>query len=72
MRLQLGVTARLVLTDGTTVQGTAARSGQWGVHRLDSVTAWDRFEPAKLAGYVLVDARRVLFAQIEPPDTKET
>lgn len=72
MRLKPGCAARLVLTDGTTVQGTAARSGQFGVHRLDKVTAWDRFEPAQLAGYVLVDAGRVLFAQIEPPDTKET
>lgn len=72
MRLKIGVNARLVLTDGTTVQGLATRSGQWGVHRLDMVTAWDRSEPASLAGHILVDAGRVLFAQIEPPDTRET
>lgn len=66
MHLKIGATARLVLTDGTTVAGTVSRSGQWGVHRLDDVTVWNRADQARLEGFLQVDKRRVLFAQIEP------
>lgn len=70
MRLPIGATARLILTDGTTLAGTVARSGQWGVHRLEKVTVHTRTDGAPLAGYLQVDKRRVLFAQIDSPETE--
>lgn len=71
MHLEIGATARLVLADGTTVAGTVARSGQWGVHRLEDVTVWNRGEASPLLGHLQVDKRRVLFAQIEPAGTEK-
>ena len=71
MRLPIGAAARLVLTDGTTLEGRAGRSGQWGVHRLEKVTVYTRGpEGSPLVGYLQIDKSRVLFAQIEPPGTE--
>lgn len=70
MHLPVGATARLVLTDGYTLQGKVARSGQWGVHRLDKVTVFDRETSPRLEGHLLIGKSRVLFAQIEPAETE--
>lgn len=71
MRLPIGAAARLVLTDGTTLEGRTARSGQWGVHKLVKVTVFTRGpEGSELAGFLQIDKSRVLFAQIEPPGTE--
>lgn len=67
MRLKTGVTARLALRDGTTVLGRTARSGQFGVHRLEKVRVFTRVEPAEVRGYLLIPDRNVWFAQIMPP-----
>lgn len=71
MYLPVGVTARLVLKDGTTVVGTTARSRRWGVHKLIRVRVLTRLEAEKMAGYLLIPGRGVWFAQIMPPDTEE-
>lgn len=69
--LKPGLAARLILTDGTTLAGTVARSGQWGVHRLNKVTVYTRIDPERVAGHFLVHKRNVLFAQISPPEVEE-
>lgn len=71
MRLKPGIKARLILRDGTTVAGRVARSGQWGVHRLNTVTLYTRIDPERVAGYFLVPDREVAFAQITPPEDEE-
>lgn len=65
MRLPLGVSVLVVLRDGSTIQGTTARSGQWGVHRLEKCTVYSRTDAPALAGYFLIPKSRVEFVQIE-------
>lgn len=66
MRLTIGEKTRIVLEDGTTLAGTAAKSGQWGVFRLNFVTAWAREGEVETPpqSYTLVPKRRVLFVQV--------
>lgn len=71
MYLKPGLFVRLILVDGTTVAGTAERSGQWGVHRLRKVSVYSRLDPERVQGHLLVPKRNVLFAQIAPPDVDE-
>lgn len=72
MYLRKGITAQLVLKDGTTVVGVAARSRQWGVHKLVKVRVLTRDdEGAKLSGHLLIPRRSVWFAQIMPPELEE-
>lgn len=66
MRLRTGTKCRLVLEDGTTLVGTAARSWQAGVLRLNFVTAYAREGEieAPVQSHFLIPAARVLFAQV--------
>lgn len=66
MRLKTGIKARIVLTDGTTVVGTTAHSGQWGVHKLREVQIFTRLDPESIQGVLLVPKRHVMFVQIAP------
>lgn len=71
MYLKPGLAARLVLNDGTTLAGTAARSRRWGVYRLNKVRIFTRTDPARVAGHFLVPSRNVLFVQISPPELED-
>lgn len=66
MRLRIGTKCRVVLEDGTTLVGTAARSWSPGVLRLNYVTAWAREGEveAPAQSFFLLPKRRVLFAQV--------
>lgn len=65
MRLKPGTKVRIVLEDGTTLAGTAARSWQYGVVRLNRVTAHTRqgeVEAPQLS-FFLVPDYRIMFVQ---------
>ena len=65
MRLKPGSKARVVLEDGTTLEGTAARSWQYDVVRLNNVTAHTRQGEVTAApqSFFLVDSYRIMFVQ---------
>lgn len=64
MRLKLGENARIVLADGTTVEGVVRFSWRFRVLKLvDAVTLTAQGE-VKLDGHLLIPARSVLFAQV--------
>lgn len=65
MRLKPGTKARVVLEDGTTLAGTVARSWQYGVIRLNRVTAHMRqgeIEAPQLSFFLIPDYR-IMFVQ---------
>lgn len=66
MRLPIGQKCRVILEDGTTLVGTAARSWRWGVIRLNGVKFYSRMgeDEAPALSYFLVPRRRVLFVQV--------
>ena len=66
MKLRNGTKCRVVLEDGTTLVGTAARSWQPGVLRLNYVTAFAREGEveAPAQSHFLVPVGRVLLAQV--------
>lgn len=66
MRIKTGMKCRIVLEDGTTLVGTAARSWQPGVLRLNFVTAWAREGEieAPVQSFFLLPVARVLFVQV--------
>lgn len=66
MRLRTGTKCRLVLEDGTTLVGTAARSWQPGIVRLNYVTAHAREGEieAPPQSFFLLPVHRILFAQV--------
>ena len=64
MRLKLGSSARLVLSDGTTVEGVVRFSWRIRVIKLVDVVSQSRDGGIKLDGYLLVPARSLLFAQV--------
>lgn len=64
MRLKQGSSVRLVLSDGTTVEGVVRFSWRFRVIKLTDCVTLTRDGQVKLDGYLLVPARSVLFAQV--------
>jgi hypothetical protein len=64
MRLKLGSSARIVLTDGTTVEGIVRFSWRARVIKLVDVVSATAHGDIKLDGHLLVPARSVLFVQV--------
>lgn len=64
MRLKLGSSVQLVLSDGTTVEGVVRRSWRMRVIKLVDVVALNQHGDVKITGYLLVPARSVLFAKV--------
>lgn len=64
--MKSGQEGRLVLLDGTTLEGTVKRSWQSGIIRLENVSAWAREGEveADKGSYFLVPVRNVAFAQV--------
>jgi len=64
MRLKLGSSARLVLSDGTTVEGVVRFSWRIRVIKLTDVVSMNQHGNISLDGHLLIPARSVLFAQV--------
>lgn len=64
MRLKLGTSVRVVLTDGTTFVGTVRFSWRIRVIKLTDVTTLSRDGEIRADGYMLVPAKSVLFVQV--------
>lgn len=64
MRLKNGSSARIVLSDGTTVIGTVRFSWRFRVIKLTDVVTQTRGGDILADGYLLIPARSVLFVQI--------
>lgn len=64
MRLKTGTSARIVLTDGTTVVGTVRFSWRWRVIKLTDVLTQTRDGEVLADGYLLIPAGSVLFVQV--------
>lgn len=64
MRLKLGSSVRIVLTDGTTVVGTVRFSWRFRVVKLADVLTQTRDGEVLADGYLLIPARSILFAQV--------
>lgn len=66
MRLTKGKSARIILTDGTTLEGIVTRSWLWRTIKLTDVVSLQSNGEIRLDGYVLIPARSVFFAQVTP------
>lgn len=64
MRLKLGSSARIVLNDGTTIEGTVRFSWRFRVIKLVDVVTLSRDGQVKLDGHLLIPAASVLFVQV--------
>lgn len=64
MRLKLGSSVRLVLSDGTTVEGVVRFSWRIRVIKLFDVVSLNNHGQIKIDGHLLIPARSVLFAQV--------
>lgn len=64
MRLKLGSSARLVLSDGTTVEGVVRFSWRFRVIKLVDAVSMNQHGQVNLDGHLLVPARSVLFVQV--------
>lgn len=64
MRLKLGSSARIVLNDGTTIEGIVRFSWRPRVIKLTDVVSATQHGDIRLDGHLLVPARSVLFAQV--------
>lgn len=64
MRLKLGSSVQLVLSDGTTVEGVVRFSWRVRVIKLVDVVALNQHGQVSISGYLLIPAHSVLFAQV--------
>jgi hypothetical protein len=64
MRLKLGSSVRLVLNDGTTVEGLVRPSWRARVIKLEDVVSLNQHGNINLDGHLLVPVESVLFAQV--------
>lgn len=64
MRLKLGSSVRLVLSDGTTVEGVVRFSWRIRVIKLTDVVSLNQQGQINLDGHLLIPTRSVLFAQV--------